>query len=58
MTATKISELTEGDTVTGPNYKSGDVIMTGVIIDVLSTMFFVEFDDGTEDFIFKSEAVL
>ena len=45
--------LDEGDRVVALGYD--DVARQGVITDVLTVMYFITFDDGTEAFVFKAD---
>lgn len=52
-----MAELAAGCRVTAPNPKRSDEVMAGTIIDVMSVMYFIRFDNGTEDFVFKVREV-
>lgn len=43
--------MKERDRVIAPD--KDEVCRTGTIVDVLSVMYFVEFDDGTDNFVYK-----
>ena len=43
--------LKEGDRVVGPDYT--DYIRSGVIVDVLTVMYFIRYDNGSECFVYK-----
>jgi hypothetical protein len=43
--------MKEGDRVIAPD--KHDVLRSGVIVDVLSVMYFVTFDNGTDNYIYK-----
>ena len=49
-------ELEQGDRVMAPNVKRGG-IYSGEIIDVLSVMYYVHFDCGAYDFIYKAQQI-
>ena len=50
-------EFKEGDRVTAPYDRDGTgQLKSGKIQDVLSVMYFIHFDDGTEDFYYKVDA--
>ena len=52
----RLKDLKPGTRVLAPNQKMGGV-GTGVIVDSLNTMYFIKFDDGTEDFVFKEQHI-
>lgn len=43
--------MEEGTRVFAPD--KDDVVRSGVIVDVLSVMYFIRFDNGTENFVYK-----
>jgi len=49
-------ELEQGDRVMAPNIKRGG-IYSGEIIDVLSIMYYIHFDCGAYDFVYKAQPV-
>ena len=52
-----MADLATGSRVTAPNPKRSDEVMAGTIIDVMSVMYFIEFDNGQSDFVFKVREV-
>lgn len=48
--------LPAGTRVTAPHAKRGG-IYSGVIVDNLSVMYYIRFDCGRHDFVFKAEQV-
>jgi hypothetical protein len=53
----RLSDFPEGSRVTAPNPRKSGEIEAGIILDNLSAMYFIRFDRGTEDFVFKAERV-
>jgi hypothetical protein len=51
------AKLTEGTRVLAPHPQDEDRMHKGTITDDLSVMYFIEFDDGTEDFVFKARDI-
>jgi hypothetical protein len=47
-------ELETGQRVVAPHPKYNDEPRTGVVQDNLSVMYFIKFDDGSEDFVYKA----
>lgn len=41
----------EGERIVGPDYD--DELRSGVVVDVLSVMLFVRYDNGSECFVYK-----
>ena len=50
------SNFPEGTRVLAPG--KDDIVKPGVIVDELSVMYFIEFDDGTDNFVYKVERQL
>lgn len=57
MAALKLSDIAEGTRVTAPCSKMEDEVLPGVIVDNLSAMYYIAFDCGTEDYVFKAQDV-
>ena len=53
---TKTPDLPEGTRVLAPG--KDDIVKPGVIVDELSVMYFIEFDDGTDNFVYKVDRQL
>lgn len=49
--------ITEGTRVTAPNPRRDGETMEGVVQDNLSVMYFVKFDNGDSEFVYKAEPV-
>ena len=52
-----VSDIPEGTRVCAPNDKAGEE-QHGVIVDNLTVMYFIKFDNGDEAFLYKAEPVI
>lgn len=53
----KNSNIPEGTRVSAPHPKHDGERQEGVIRDNLSVMYFIKFDDGSAEFVYKAEDV-
>ena len=52
----RLKDLQPGVRVIAPNQKRGGMY-AGVIVDNLNTMYYIHFDCGTYDFVFKEQHI-
>ena len=50
-------DIAEGTRVSAPHPKHDGERQEGVVLNNLSVMYFIKFDDGTSEFLFKAEDV-